>query len=250
MLIRFNPVEPLTRQHAPLILLTRTKLPEFPIFPIFLDDDIETTIETVCVDSPLAVSSEQLGCLTDFTVSIFRDIFHKIFEPTAEVFPYWLAPARLDVETECALELPNGMIDWEVLSFVHEHREWKWSKDMDPESLLDRFMYDPWSGKFRYFPLKVDPDLRPSDLPPSYVQRRREVNMQNIMNYSSSLGKRSRSLFLEHCDWNQPVLQVEMVCLRRNFLDKASESERSERALCVVCPGAVMLSAVSDAIHS
>lgn len=250
MLIRFNPVKRLTRQHAPLILLSRTKLPDFPTFPIFLDDDIETTIETVCVNNPLVVNTEQLYDLTDFTVSIFRDIFHKTFDPMAEAFPYWLAPARLDVEPECALERPNERIDWEVLSFVHEHREWKWSKDMDPESLLDRFMYDPWSGKFRYFPLKVDPNLRPSDPPPSYAQRRRDVNMQNIMNYSLSLGKRSRSHFLEYCDWNQPVLQVEMVSLRRNFLDKANVSKRSERALCVVCPEAVILSAVSDATQS
>jgi endoribonuclease Dicer len=245
MLIRFSPSKPLTRQHAPLLLLTRTKLPSFPNFPIFLDDDIETTIETICLESPLAVSSEQVGHLTDFTVSVFRDVFHKTFDTIPEAFPYWLVPVRLNTEISSPTELHEGLIDWEVLSFIQEHREWKWSEDMDPESLLDRFMYDPWSGKYRYFPLKIDPTLRPSDPPPSYVARRRDANMQNIMNYSSSLGKKSRNLFLEQCHWNQPVLQVEMVCLRRNFLDKANESEKAKRAVCVLCPETVMLSAVS-----
>jgi endoribonuclease Dicer len=250
MLIRFSPSKPLTRQHAPLVLLTRQRLPNFPSFPIFLDDDIETTIQTICVESPLAVRSEQVGSLTDFTVSVFRDVFHKIFDKTPEMFPYWLAPVRLNTEISSPAELPDGIIDWEVSSFVQEHREWKWSEDMDPESLLNRFMYDPWSGKYRYFPLKIDPNLRPSDPPPSYVAHRRDVNMQNILNYSSSLGKKSRNLFLERCNWGQPVLQVERVCLRRNFLDKANESEKSERAVCVICPEAVMLSAVSDSsIH-
>lgn len=245
MLIRFSPSKLLTRQHAPLVLLTRTQLPSFPSFPIFLDGDIETTIEMICFESPLAVTSEQVGSLTDFTVSVFRDVFHKIFDKTPEAFPYWLAPVRLNTEVLSPAGLPDGIIDWEVLSFVQEHREWKWSEDMPPEFLLDRFMYDPWSGKYRYFPLKIDPNLRASDPLPSYVAHRRDVNMQNIMNYSSSLGKKSRKLFLERCNWDQPVLQVEMVCLRRNFLDKANESENSERAVCVLCPEAVMLSAVS-----
>ncbi|KAF3385044.1 Dicer-like protein 1 [Penicillium rolfsii] len=244
MLIWFSPLKPLSRQHAPLLLLTRQKLPRFPCFPLFLDDNIETTIQTICVDSLLSITSEQVGSLTDFTVSVFRDVFHKTFDTTPEAFPYWLAPVRFNTEVSGPAELLNEMIDWEVLRFVQEHREWKWSEDMDPESLLDRFMYDPWSGKYRYFPLKIDPNLRPSDSPPSYVARRRDTKMQNIMNFSSSLGKRSRNLFLEHCNWDQPVLQVEMVSLRRNFLDKANESKRPERAVCVLCPEAVMLSAI------
>jgi endoribonuclease Dicer len=141
------------------------------------------------------------------------------------------------------------MIDWGVLRFVQEHREWRWSEDMEPESLLNRFIYDPWTGRYRYFPLKIDPDLSPSDAPPSYVPDRPGL-MQNIMNYSSSLGKRSRSLFLERCNWAQPVLQVEIVCLRRNFLDRATASEKAGKRKCVICPEAVMLSAVSYAIHS
>jgi endoribonuclease Dicer len=247
ILIRFNPLKPLNREHAPLILLTRTRLPSFPSFPIFLDDDIETRIQTLCVESPLAVSSQQLDQLTDFTVSVFRDVFHKVFESKPEVFPYWLAPAHLDADIGSPTELPNTLIDWEASSFVHEHREWKWSEGMDPKTLLNRFMYDPWSGKFRYFPLSIVPDLSALDAPPSYVPRRRDINMQNIMNYSLSLYKGSRHLFLQHCNWDQPVLQAEMVGLRRNFLDRGNESERPEKTLCVLCPETVMLSAVGSA---
>ncbi|KAJ5159977.1 Dicer-like protein 1 [Penicillium canariense] len=244
IVICFSPSKPLTRTHANLILLTREQLPTFPRFPLYLDDDIETMIQTVCIESPIAVSSPQIASFNDFTVSVFRDVFHKTFDSVPETFPYWLAPARQDTDPIDPTELPTTIIDWKVLSFVEEHREWKWSEDMDPESLLERFLYDPWSGKYRYFPLLVDRNLRPSDTPPDHVPRRRDANMQNILNYSLSLGKEARSLFLDHCSWNQPVLQAEMVSLRRNFLDKASEEERSDHKLCVVCPEVVMLSAI------
>ncbi|EPS32555.1 hypothetical protein PDE_07515 [Penicillium oxalicum 114-2] len=244
VVIRLRPVKPLTRHHAPMLLLTRTKLPGFPQFPIYLEEDLETTVETTCVEDPITVSTEDLDRLTAFTLSVFRDVFHKTFKLLPETFPYWLAPAKDGLACENPGGSPLELIDWKVLDFVQKHNEWKWSPEMDPKMLLDRFMYDAWSGKYRYFPLNIDPGLRPSDAPPAYVPRRRDFNMQNIINYSSSLSKKSRVAFLEQCDWNQPVLRAELACLRRNFLDKGAESDKAERAICVVCPETLMLSAL------
>ncbi|KAF7716635.1 Uncharacterized protein PECH_006474 [Penicillium ucsense] len=242
--IKLEPIKPLSRHLAPMLLLTRRKLPSLPSFPVYLDNDVETTVRTVCVEGSITLTGDDLDCLTAFMRSVFRDVFHKVFEPLGERFPYWLAPARDGMVGIMSEEQPRELIDWDALEFTRGHGDWRWSPDLDPSVLLKTFMYDPWSGKYRYFPLRIDPDLRPSDVPPAWVPRRRDINMENIMNYSSSLGKKSRNAFLEQCNWNQPVIHVETVCLRRNFLDPGAELDKAEKAVCVVCPGPLILSAL------
>lgn len=114
---------------------------------------------------------------------------------------------------------------------------------MDPNALLNRFLYDSWDGKRRFFPLCIDPSLRPSDPPPPYVPKRRW--MKDILNYSLSLSKNSRVRILENADWEQPVYLAECVCLRRNFLDMSTEAEKAEGTKCVICPQPLTISAVS-----
>lgn len=240
--IRLVPSTPLVRGHQSLMLLTREKLPSIPPFPIFLDNGIETTIETKNLLEEFTITPEYLGGLTKFTHAVFQDVFHKTFESEPEKFPYWLAPVREHGKTPKDDGAPSAAIDWETTFFVQEKNDWRWSADMDSETLLDRFLYDPWDGKKRYFPTAVDPSLRPSDRPPSYVPRRKW--MDNIMEYSLSLSKNSRRKFLDRCDWNQPVFQVESVCLRRNFLDRSSETEKGDNVRCVVCPEPLIISGV------
>ncbi|CAL5870932.1 uncharacterized protein PFLUO_LOCUS5174 [Penicillium psychrofluorescens] len=238
--ITFDPSEPLARSHGEIILLTRKRLPVFPTFPVYLDNDIETVIRTTCVKSAFSVTLPELECLTAFTLSVFHDLFHKTYEREIEKLPYWIAPVKGNVRAKDISSLP-GVIDWDAIKDVQEHQEWHWSADMSPESLLDRFFYDYWDGRCRYFPVAVDHDLRPADPPPSNVPRR--SNMKDILNYSSSLSKASRAKFLEGCDWSQPVLQAEKVGLRRNFLDKRTEAEKKETRCCI-CPQPLMLSAI------
>lgn len=240
-IVRLIPSEALTRTHGSIILLTRERIPEIPTFPVFLEDDIETTVQCLCINQSFVVSSPQLESVTAFTLAVFHDVFHKTYKPVSEQFPYWLAPARGDVDFKPSN--PLEIIDWKVLHDVQENPKIMWSPDMEPEVLLTRFIYDDWNGKYRYFPLAIDPNLRPSDPPPSYAPSRKWS--EDIMNWSLSLGKNSRPKFFSRCIWNQPVLQVELVCLRRNFLDKAADEEKATNSRCVVCPQPLVISPVS-----
>lgn len=240
--ISFVPTRTLSRDHGKIVLLTRERLPSFPVFPIFLDNDIETAVQTNCIPSPFPVAVHELSCLTTFTLCVFRDLFRKTYDRQIEKFAYWLAPAQRELGNVDTPSL-SGLIDWAALHYIHEHPELRWSADISPQSLLNRFLYDEWDGRFRYFPVAVDHSLRASDPPPSYVPPKRY--MQDILNYSLSLSRNSRTTFLADCDWDQPVLQAEQICPRRNFLDKTSEEERT-KTRCIICPQPLMISAVSN----
>ncbi|KAJ6139597.1 hypothetical protein N7471_006083 [Penicillium samsonianum] len=242
IVIRLIPSEPLARAHGSIVLLTRERITAIPTFPVFLDDDIETTVQSLCIDGCLEIASEELEIVSTFTLAVFHDVFHKTYKPVSEQFPYWLAPAREDVDIGTSTNLFD-IIDWAALQYVQDNPKLMWSTDMEPESLLTRFIYDDWNGKYRYFPLAIDPNLRPSDPPPSYAPSRKWCD--DIMNWSLSLSKNSRPKFFNRCIWTQPVVQAELICLRRNFLDKAAEEEKASNSRCVICPQPLVISAIS-----
>jgi len=241
VLISFKPSEPLSREHGDIIQLTREKLPEFPSFSIFLDENVETNISSTTVLDVLEVSNEELDCLTDFTLRVFRDVFHKVYTKEPEKIPYWFAPAVRSTELDRSSP-PRGLIDWETLCFVQQNEEIQFSTDIDPNSFVNRLVYDPWDGRFRLFTGEVDDTLRPSDPPPDWVHRRR--HMDNIMSYCVSLSKNSRAKFFAKANWDQPVFHAELVRLRRNLLDKMVDQEREVETRSVVCLEALRISAV------
>lgn len=238
----FNPLRPLSRDYRSIVLLSRVKLPKIPTFPIYLENDRETTIQSTVFDNAISVGGADLTQLSNFTFSVFRDVFHKTFEATSEKFPYWLAPIKQGALIESTVTSPRDTIDWEVLHDFNGNEELRWNKSMDPASLLDRFLYDGWDGKKRFFPLSIDPSFQPSDPPPPGVPRRKW--MDTILGYSLSLSKNSRVKFFEDADWEQPVFHAECVCLRRNFLDRATEKERAEVTQCVICAQPLNISMV------
>lgn len=243
VLLSFSSSTPLTREHGGIILLTRDRLPEFPAFPIFLDDDVETTIHSVAIQDVVEISEKELDCLTDFTLRVFRDVFHKVYNKETEKMPYWLAPA---VKSTAALDgntKSRGLVDWDTIFFVQENEEIYFPSELPPETLVNRLVYDPWDGRFRLFTTAVDDTLRPSDEPPSFVPRRR--HMDNIMSYCVSLSKNWRAKFFSSCDWNQPVFCAELIRLRRNLLDRMMDHERDMDTTSVVCLEPLRISAVS-----
>ena len=82
-----------------------------------------------------------------------------------------------------------------------------------------------------------------SSPPPPFVARRRHMN--DVMNYCLSLSKNSRAKFLSTCHWDQPVLRAELVRLRRNLLDKMTDTERDVETRCFICIEPLKVSAVS-----
>lgn len=242
MVISLIPSNPLMRKHGSLVLLTRERLPGIPNFSIFLEEDVETTIHSVPMENGLVPSTDELDFLTIFTLRVFRDVFHKIYDRETEKMPYWLAPAATDVVFEGNTDA-HSTIDWKTLSFIRENEEIQWSSDKAPDFLNNRFVFDGWDGRYRYFTLEVEESLRASDPPPSYVPRRR--HMGNIVDYCLSLSKNSRAKFFATCDWSQPVVRAELVRLRRNLLDKMSDSGKEIETRLFICPQPLKISAVS-----
>lgn len=241
--ISFVPSKQLVREHGNIVVLTRERLPEFPPFSIFLDDDIETVVFSDSMAEAFPISEQELDFLTTFTIRVFRDIFHKTYDRQVERMPYWLAPAPKEQKSDGPAK-PSSMIDWKVLSYVEENDEAPRPAGTCPEPLANRFVFDNWDGRYRYFTIAVDDSLSPSDPPPAFVQRRR--HMENIMHYSLSLSRNSRARFLSTCDWKQPVLRAELIRLRRNLLDRMTDEEKKIETRSFICLEPLKISAVSE----
>lgn len=241
-IIILKPARCLTRSHQSIILLTRARLPQFPEFPIYLEDNVETMVQTVAVEEASPIRSVDLNLLTTFTLRVFKDLYNKVYDHNSAALPYWLAPAQSTVDSPTRDVDPLVVIDWNMLRYIHDNKSIPSTGAGAPDDMNGRFVYDQWDGRYRYFLTGVNHSLRPSDPPPPFVGRRRFMN--SIMEYCLSLYRNSRPGFLTRCDWNQPVYDAELVPLRRNFLDKSSEKERAIEKRSVVCLEALTISAV------
>ncbi|KAI5302309.1 cell cycle RNA binding protein whi3, partial [Ascosphaera pollenicola] len=229
LMIFIIPSAPLRREHKPILFLTRQKLPKFPKFPIYLDDNVKCDVVAAPVGGVLDVSETEVDMLTKFTMDVFRDAFHKIYQHQPELMSYWLAPPTSDAEQDVSDIRLDSLIDWELLKSIHEGSvDNEWKPGAPPESIENKFIYDPWNGKYRYFTSIIDPDLRASDPVPPDAPRRR--HMDSILSYCLNLFKNSRTRFLEHAVWDQPVVKAEVLGLRRNLLDEATEHELQKHA--------------------
>lgn len=242
-LITLSPSAKLKKDHQPLILLTRDALPELPSFPVYLEEDIETKADCFSVKQLLRVSEDELGQLTTFTLRVFQDLFHKIYQKQPEIMTYWIAPvATLQNKLSACLN-PRELIDWHQLQIVEDNEDLTWSAYMPDTFFENRFVFDKWDGRWRYFVYGIEPNLRPSDPPPPGAPRRRY--MENIMGYCLSAFKNTRVKFLQHCNWDQPVIRAELAPLRRNLLDRMTDKERAVETKCYICLEPLKISAVS-----
>ncbi|KAL2853696.1 hypothetical protein BJX68DRAFT_274791 [Aspergillus pseudodeflectus] len=244
--ITFRPTQPLARELVNLVLLSREELTAMPQFPIFLEeDDIETMVHCIPLEKTCAISVEQVGSLTEFTLRVFRDVFQKTYSCESANMPYWLAPTN--VQSAPASDIDSAeYIDWDTVHLVNDNDELDFPEDVAPSTLCDRFVFDPWDGRCRFFTLEVDQSLKPSDPPPDFVPRRRYMN--SIMNYCISLSKNSRAKFLAKCNWDQPVLRAELVRLRRNMLDKMTDPEKKIATKCYICLEPLRVSAIPSSV--
>ncbi|KAL2821630.1 hypothetical protein BJX63DRAFT_442975 [Aspergillus granulosus] len=244
--ITFNPTKPLARELMNLILLSREKLFAMPQFTIFLEEeDIETVVHCIHIEEVWKFEVKEVRALTEFTLRVFRDVFQKTYTSDSSNMPYWLAPTNVHSPSGCDRD-SAAYIDWETVHHVNDNDELEFLEDAAPSTLCDRFVFDPWNGRCRYFTLAVDESLKPSDPPPAFVPRRR--HMDSIMNYSISLSKNSRAKFLAKCNWDQPVLRAELVRLRRNMLDKMTDPEKEIATRCYICLEPLRVSAIPASV--
>ena len=222
---------------APMLLLTRQSMPQFPSFIIYPKPGVKLVISLISSPEAIELSAEQLSSLNAFTLRIFNDVFNKKYKDDPAQMSYWLAPSCLGKNN---IGSQQDIIDWKVVDFVNTNDGIPWSIDMAPEELENRFLVDPYSGGHRYYSIRVDPSLKATDPPPK--SNPKKEFMDTIVNWTSSLWKKSRSKVTYNPD--QPVLLAYKIPLRRNWLDDWDDNDLAEKTLVYVCPEPLKISAI------
>jgi endoribonuclease Dicer len=224
--IHLVPSAHLRRSHNPLVLLTRSALPPIPEFPVYLNDNIETKVVFAYHPSPYFVGRTLLLCLKQFTLQVFHDLFNKEYDAEDTQMPYWLAPTRWSPSDTA----PQSLADLIDLKILNDPKPIQWSPGSDPNAWCNQFLIDKWSGKYRYWSRAVLPDLNIDSPIPAEVPDRRYkgAKAEKILEYTLSLYGKSKLRFFENSDQSQPVLEAELVQIRRNFLDRAEAKDFEE----------------------
>jgi endoribonuclease Dicer len=237
----------LDRPHQGIVILTRMQLPQFPSFPIYLKDDRASNVVMVPISKPLQTGAETLELLTKFFHLIYEDIFHKDFETDPTKMYYWQVPLRHSKTLITKFADPEDVIDMVQVRSVCDSPEHRWTPEMPSEELLDKYIVDRGAGGRRFYSIRVMPDMKPLDRVPENVPAWKWND--NILDYSVSLWKKDRARRV--WDVNQPVMQVEKIGHRRNWLavvDTKDDEEVKEikgNNITYLCPEPLRISAVS-----
>ena len=244
--IRTETQEVIGRTYQPLALLTRTSLPDFPMFPLFLQVGQITQIICTSVLKSVKLLGSTMIEINAFTLRIYKDIFNKEFEDNVSNMSYWLAPIIGHRDICQGEQFPESLIDWTAIKTVYEREELGWDATKPHSYLANRYFVDKWDGGRRFFSVEVMPGLHPDDPVPDDVgnhKNSKSKNSKSILEYSVSLFKKSR----EKAHWlkTQPVVLAHSIPYRLNWLEDFSENEKEQNTTSYVCPEPLLISAVS-----
>ncbi len=233
--------ENLGRPYQPLALLTRTRLPDFPLILLYLQVDRTSHLRPTSIRKSLNVTEQSLVELNSFTLRVYKDIFNKEFEDNIAEMSYWLAPVVLNRKIDREESLPESLIDWPIVEEVFQKKELGWDLSKPHSYLANRYFVDKWDGGRRFFSEKVMPDMRPQDPVPEDVAFHKYND--SILDYSITLFKNSR----KKASWSpdQPVILAHRVLHRLNWLDAFTEKEKNGHTTSYICPEPLLISAVS-----
>ena len=226
--------------HQAIALLTRTPMPRFPEFPVYLGDGRASRVVSTQATGTLQVTERTLSQLSTFTFRIFEDVFSKTYENTPAQLSYWLAPA---VSGSTAADAVS-QIDWALLEEIHDHDEYQWTPDTPAASLVGRFLVDKWDGSRKFYSTALRPEMKALDPVPANVAKAKWN--ANILDYSVSLFKQSRAKAVWNTD--QPVMEAEKIPIRRNVLTKPDAKEMKLVKKAFLCPEPLKISALTPAI--
>lgn len=242
----------LGRRCRPLALLTKTPLPQLPVFPVFLDDGTEAPVETTAMSKAVSVDGPALAKLTKFTLRIFNEVFGKRYEENAEHLSYWLAPTETAPSPRCGTAPMD--LDWQLLDEVMAKEEFKWTPQMLPSELLGRFIWDKWDRSRRFFSVSLAPELKPTDPVPEGSARlsgaagRKAPMMKNILEYSNAMFKNTREKYKDTWNLDQPVFRAQKIPLRRNYLATPNTAEFKDGLTACLCPQPLVISVLPASI--
>ncbi|KAK4215708.1 hypothetical protein QBC37DRAFT_120683 [Rhypophila decipiens] len=237
---------------CPLLLLTREPVAQLPDFPLFYGTRRCSHVHCIAFPKPIAVSQETAQGLLAFTLRVFEDVFSKEYDATPDKLPYFFAPTRADHGFDFAsVEELHDIVDWVTVEFVRANERVEYTFQEPDDFFQDKFVADPWDGGRKLFLRKRCYDLKPTDpVPDGIVPPRhrawRTCKNHDILNYSVSLWSKSRARMSVRD--NQPVVEAEMLPIRRNLLDDNVSDEEMEPKHCFVILEPFKISALSSNI--
>ncbi|KAL9579266.1 MAG: hypothetical protein Q9203_006771, partial [Teloschistes exilis] len=234
----------LGRESQPMVLLTRTQMPDFP--PVLLHLQAETTSQLILhtLGGSVPIPRETLSRLNAFTLRVYKDVFNKKFEVNEAEMSYWFAPVVKHFHYTHGKRCSHDLIDWATVSYVYENEAWVWNTDRSDEELEDRYLVDRWDGSRRFWSIKVRPDLRPQDPVPAGAAPAKHMN--TIIDYTVSLFAKSR----KNVVWlpDQPVIYAHRILHRLNWLDDFLEKDKRAKTDAYVCPEPLLFSALPASV--
>jgi endoribonuclease Dicer len=239
----------LDRPHQPIGLLTRTQLPQLPHFPVYLENSRISNVILTSLATPFTATEEMLRLFNKVTLEIYSDIYNKTYEDNISKMTYWLVPAQpgrtAGITSVSSLE---DLIDMDQVLDICNPTETRtqWTPEMKDEYLIDKYIVDKFSGGRRFYSKALAPHLKSHDpVPASAIAAEpTRKHKESILDWSNSLWSKSRG----KVTWNpdQPVIEVERIPFRRNFLAAMEHNEKeSEGSLNIyVCPQPLKISMV------
>ncbi|KAI4198026.1 MAG: hypothetical protein LQ350_005537 [Teloschistes chrysophthalmus] len=234
----------LGRESQPIVLLTRTQMPDFP--PVLLHLQVDKTSQLILhtLGGSVPIPRETLSRLNAFTLRVYKDVFNKKFEVNEAEMSYWFAPAVKHFHYTPGKRCSHDLIDWATVNYVYENEAWVWNTDRSDEDLEDRYLVDRWDGSRRFWSIKVRPDLRPQDPVPTGAAPAKHMN--TILDYTVSLFSKSR----KNVVWlpDQPVIYAHRILHRLNWLDDFLEKDKRAKTDAYVCPEPLLFSALPASV--
>lgn len=236
------------RESKPLLILTRDRLPDLPSVPLFFGNEQQTEAFAVSLPTPIQVSEDDSELLKIFTFRVFKDMFSKEYEATTSDVPYFLAPTTKCHSSNIYEANTTSLIDWDHLRSTRDEEYLGWDENTTDEFFRDKLVIDPYAGSRKFYLRGVRKDLKPMDPVPEGVPDpghrpwRDSAVEKNIKEYSVSLWMKSRLKRKWRDD--QPVVEAEVVSLRRNLLDDFVEATEDSR-ICYIILEPLRVSTVS-----
>lgn len=237
----------LGRPHQCFAFMTRTVMPQLPSFPVFLEDGHSTRVLSIALSKPLALTEALLKKFTAFTMTVFHDIFSKTYEDDADKLSYWMAPSSTSLRqgnSQDGLLDPEKVIDWNLLETVAADGETQWTPSLPHSFLVNKFITDPWAPR-RFITKCIDHSRHMSDPVPIEVAPPKPKWTGSIIEYSFQAWRKTKlsKVFIQ----GQPVVEAEIIPLRRNMLAAPEQKEVSVSTKAYLCLEPLRISALTPA---
>jgi len=240
------------RPSTPLLLLTRQPMPQIASFPLYFGTNRSSAVNCIPVAGCLKVDDTRIQGLVAFTLTVFKDVFSKEYEATAAQLPYFLAPTAVSHAFDfSSVTDPSCVVDWPTVMFVRDNERIAYTFNEPDDFFKDKYVADPYDGSRKFFIRGRRHNLKPTDpvpegiVAPSHRAWKVGCKTHDILNYSLSAWAKSRTLIVLRED--QPVVEAEVLPIRRNLLDDNIGDDDLEPKPCFIILQPLRISPVSQA---